>query len=230
MIITGKEALDLEFEKASEDESLFYKLEAGHSTNMVFLGGLDGIISWKQHNWWVKDSYGKNPGGYAVKNNVIFTSLKENWSDPDTIDPGFIMGSEGEQKWAASVLVEIEEGGKKVQKEKVFFFGKAIWNGIVTVYRDIQSEFGDDVDINDKWLRLSNSGDGPNRYSVNFMGKFFKDYKTYVPKHDPREFVKSYNFPEIVDMMRTAGLPIDDKLAENNLNELGMTIEDKASE
>src|SRR5690554_5216110 len=126
MIITGKEALDLELSKETDfDESLFYKLDAGDSVSMVFIGGIGGIVSWVQHNWWKVDRYSKNPGGLEVTENVIFTCLKENWSDPKTVCPGCLFDDDGEQKWAATVLVQ---DGTEL-KEKVFFFGKAIWNG-----------------------------------------------------------------------------------------------------
>lgn len=221
MLMTGKEVLDFETEATdSFDDSLFYKLQPGNSVNMVFLGGIDGIVSWLQHNWWKTDKYGKNPGGYEVTENVIFTSLKEKWTDKPEVCPGFIVGSEGEQKWAASILVDDGSG----PKEKVFFFGKAIWNDIVSTYRNIQADFGDDADIGDKWLRVSNSGEGANRYSVQYNGKPFKDHATYTAKHDVTEYIKTYTFPEIVEMMDKAGLPILERLAELNLDTNGKPL------
>lgn len=232
MIITGKEALDLEIKETDDfGESAIYKLKSGDSVNMVFLNGIDGIISWLQHNWWKVDRYSNNPGGYEVTDNVIFTCLKEHWSTGDNACPGHLFGDDGEQKWCAVVLVEDRSGEETVIKEKVFFFGKSIWNGIKRVREDIKSEFGDDEELNDKWLRLSNSGEGADRYNVSFMGKFYKDYKTYTPELDATTFVKQLTFPEVVENMRNAGLPIDEKLAENDLNDLGLPIaktEDKA--
>jgi hypothetical protein len=221
MLMTGKEALNLDTEKSDNfDDSLFYKLEAGNSVNIVFLGGIDGIVSWVQHNWWKNDKYGKNPNGYEVTENVIFTSLKEKWTDTNETCPGFIVGSEGEQKWAANILVDDGSG----QKEKVFFFGKAIWTGIVNTYRSIQADFGDDADIGDKWLRVSNSGVGATRYSVQFNGKPFKDYASYTPKHDVTEYIKTYTFSEAVEMMDNAGLPILERLKELDLDTDGNPV------
>lgn len=230
MIISGKEALDLDLKESTSSagpETFFNPsdIPAGGNVKMVFLGGIDGIVSWLQHNWWVVDRYGNNPGGYEVTSNVIFASLKDSWTAPDECDPGFIMGSEGTQRYGSVIL--LDNGG--VVSEKVFFFTKSIWKGIVEVYKSIQADFGDDADINGYWLRISNSGDGPNRYGVQFTGIPFKDVKKYKASHEIRDFIKINTFNEIVLKMREAGLPIDEKLAERGLDEYGNKLE-KAAE
>lgn len=226
MIISGKEALDLDLKESSASagaDSFFNPsdIPAGGNVKMVFLGGIDGIVSWLQHNWWQVDRYGNNPGGYEVTRNVIFQSLKDSWTAPDECDPGFIMGSNGQQRYGATVLVDTGSG----VQEKIFFFTKSIWNGLVLVYRGMQADFGDETDINEHWLRITNSGDGPNRYSVQFTGIPYKPAKGFTPKYNVRDFIKSHSFNDVVIMMREAGLPIDEKLAERGLDEHGNKLE-----
>lgn len=227
MIISGKEALDLDLKKSEskreyEDRSSAYynasDIPKDGNIKICFYGGLDGIVSWLQHNWWMKDLYGKNPNGDVVTRNVVFASLKDSWTAPDESDPGFLMGSKGEQRWASVVLIDM--GGGNIE-ERVFTFTKSVWDGIVAVYRSIQSDFGDDADIGDYWLRISNSGEGPNRYGVQFTGIPYKPAKGFTPKYAVRDFIRMHTFNEVVLMMREAGLPIDEKLVERGLDEYG---------
>lgn len=227
MIITGKEALELNLSGGDGETVEFFRpndIEAGSSVNVVFLREPEDMVLWLQHNWWKNPKYSPNPGEYTVTEEVHFASLKEKWHSPDEQCPGFIMGSKGTMKYFCNVLVD---DGKNPVTEKIFDFNKSIWNDLDKVKKSIQADFGDEAGITDKWLRIGNTGSGTDRYSVNFNGKPFKEHKTYVPKLNPVDYIKIKTFPEIVEQMREAGLPIDEKLAERGLNELGMKVSEQ---
>ena len=226
MIISGKDALDLELSSADgSEESIFFdvsKIPTKGTVSVAFLREPGDFVAWLQHQWWANDKFHGNPNGDVVTRNVIFPSLIESWTDPIEKCPGMLMGSKGKLRYSCPVLLD---DGENPAREKLLTFTKSVWDKINATLADIRADWGDDAGITDKWLRISNSGEGADRYSVSYTGKPFKEHGKYKVTIDPIEYIKIYSFPEIVQMMREAGLPIDEKLAEHNLNELGLTVE-----
>lgn len=240
MILSGKEALDLDLKKSEgkrefvDRSGAYYNagdIPAGDSVKVRFLEDIEtAVISWLEHKWWVTDKYGKNPNGDVVTKDVTFPSLKESWTSPDETCPGFIMESKGTQRYAAVVLIEVDE--KTGIEERVFTFPKSIWEALKGARESLRKDFGDDASIADYWYRISNSGEGANRYGVQFTGIPFKpaSIKGLELKYNVRDFVRIRTFSEAVNMMREAGLPIDEKLTALNLDENGNKIETPVTE
>lgn len=172
----GAKALD---EASSPPGQVFLKLQDGESTEFAVIGGLDEIISFDQHAFWLESG-----------NSPIFPCLQ-------TEDcPGCQLNNEPRFKAVMVVLAKTEGG----TEERLIIFGKQV----VTALRDANDAVGD---LNGHILRMSRKGTGLNtRYSLMPTGRTTKVPKIEEVSLNPIENIGPTTREAIVEALEQAGL------------------------
>lgn len=176
-IRTGRKSVE---EAISSGGETFLRLKDGDSIEIAMIGGVDDIISFDQHSFWLDE--GDSP---------IFPCQQ------DDECPGCMLGDGPQFKAMVTVMVKTEGG----MEERLIIFGKSVLRALV----DAEDAVGDS--LHGKILKYSRKGTGLNtRYSVIPTGREVKVPELNDVSLKPIENLGMIDRDEIVEALRSKGL------------------------
>ena len=173
----GREAVEKAIANSGET---FLKLKDGDSVEIAVIGGVDDIISFDQHSFWIDE--GDSP---------IFPCLQD-----DTC-PGCMLGDNPQFKAIITVMIKEDSG----MSERLMIFGKSVLRSLV----DAEDAIGES--LHGKILRYSRKGSKlQTRYSLIPTGRSVKVPELNKVELNPIDYIGITDRDEIIEALRSKNL------------------------